>query len=414
MLNSNAATHPSDSVPIPLQWSPELRLLVTTACLQLTSAREQLIRELVQTEIDWDELQVLASQHGTLALLHQHLLALPPTDHLQRVLQSQREICSQSATKNLFHLGELGRVQTACKGAGVRLLTFKGPALAMEAYKSLALRTFNDIDLLIHRDEYALTRRCLFDIGYFLSPQLNEPQQQFKLTQKGTMTFRNAAGGFIDLHTHLRDVAFPFPGEFNELWLRRRTIDVAGISVETMAVDDLCVYLAVHGAKHQWGLIGWILDLALFMESPTVNWISVEERAQTLGQSRLLELGVNVAHEVLGTSIPVGSRAANDRNGKQKSRVCLLARELASELGAKQRTSGPLDYVRYQYRCHRSIKSALGLGASMVFQPHLTDWQFLPLPRALWAGYRFVRPLRLLAVRLSKLGLQVRVKKKES
>lgn len=403
MLSKEATLSNVPIVTLSHEWPVEFRLVVAAARLELATDDHATILALLRTELDWDAVHRLAIQHGTLALLHTHLMREFAQECTASVLNQQRDTCSRATTKNLFLLGELSRIQSACVKRGVRLMTFKGPALAAEAYGSLALRTFNDIDLLIHPAEYESTRQSLYELGYSLDPKLDDAQQSFKLSQKGTLTFRSPSGGYVDLHTHLLDPAFPFPANFDELWERRRNIDVAGVNVVTMAHEDLCVYLAVHGAKHQWGLVGWVLDLALLMEAASISeWTSVERRAQALGQSRLLTLGVNVARAVLGTERPTNDTARGERDDLDQ-RLVDMAHRLSKAMGNEKIGESPLAYVRYQYQCCRSIRGVLRLSESMLFQPHLTDWQFMRLPRPLWACYLLLRPMRLLMVRLFNL-----------
>jgi hypothetical protein len=75
--------------------------------------------------------------------------------------------------------------------------------------------------------------------------------------------------------------------------------------VRSLAPEDLLLILCVHGAKHYWSRLGWICDVAaLLRASPQLGWKRVIEQACQLGGKRMLALGLYLAHELLGASLP--------------------------------------------------------------------------------------------------------------
>jgi hypothetical protein len=61
----------------------------------------------------------------------------------------------------------------------------------------------------------------------------------------------------------------------------------------------------VHGAKHYWSKLGWICDVAeLLRAHPGLKWTALLLQAKQLGATRMLFLGVFLAHALLGTKLP--------------------------------------------------------------------------------------------------------------
>ena len=79
--------------------------------------------------------------------------------------------------------------------------------------------------------------------------------------------------------------------------------------------------LCVHGAKHFWERLAWIVDIAQLVTVREVDWKLLSEIAAERKCSRLLLLGLYLAHEVVGAPLPesVLQRARSD------SRVAWLA-----------------------------------------------------------------------------------------
>jgi len=56
--------------------------------------------------------------------------------------------------------------------------------------------------------------------------------------------------------------------------------------------------LCVHGAKHFWERIAWIVDIAQLAGNCEVDWALLSETAAKKGSTRVLLLGLFLAHDV--------------------------------------------------------------------------------------------------------------------
>jgi len=54
-------------------------------------------------------------------------------------------------------------------GSGVEAIPFKGPVLAVQAYGDLLMRSFVDLDILIHAKDLSRVSKILIDQGYILN-----------------------------------------------------------------------------------------------------------------------------------------------------------------------------------------------------------------------------------------------------
>ena len=155
--------------------SPEIELLLCCARVNIPSATQNQIRQLLQSGINWPLFIELASIHGLLPLAHRHLSALAastiPKDILiQLWIHHERTLHrNQSMAKELLFILRTLEADT------IPAIAFKGPALAVEAYDDLALREFGDLDILLRPQDVlracSLLERHGYTTEYNLTPE---------------------------------------------------------------------------------------------------------------------------------------------------------------------------------------------------------------------------------------------------
>ncbi len=71
-----------------------------------------------------------------------------------------------NALSNLHLTRELARLAGLLSATSIEAIAFKGPILALQAWGDLALRQFNDLDLLVHAADAARVVDLLIEDGY--------------------------------------------------------------------------------------------------------------------------------------------------------------------------------------------------------------------------------------------------------
>jgi len=62
--------------------------------------------------------------------------------------------------------------------------------------------------------------------------------------------------------------------------------------------------LCVHGTKHFWDRLAWIVDVAELITAQPVDWEESLQIAAGMKSTRVLLLGLYLAHEWLGAALP--------------------------------------------------------------------------------------------------------------
>src|SRR5262245_45248902 len=126
----------------------EIDLLLSCAYVGKDPARTERLCLLLQQPLDWVTVLQLASRHGLIPLLSWRLQEhreVAPRDFFERL----DALFQENMRRTLRLTGELVTLVREGSAKGIPLLPFKGPTLAAAVYEHLALRQFNDLDILV-------------------------------------------------------------------------------------------------------------------------------------------------------------------------------------------------------------------------------------------------------------------------
>jgi Uncharacterised nucleotidyltransferase len=128
---------------------PEIQLLLLCASPVETEERAARIQELMDGNLDSSVLQERADSYRLMPLLYWELKSRRP-DNTPQWLANQFE---QNLRRNLFLTSELFRILDFFERESIAAIPFKGPTLAVTAYSNLALRRFDDLDILVSPED---------------------------------------------------------------------------------------------------------------------------------------------------------------------------------------------------------------------------------------------------------------------
>ena len=369
-------------------------MLVLAARVQLDAETSRQMRGLLEAGLRWDSFLSMAERHRMKPLLCWHLTTqfadLVPPETLGEL---KKRLHYQTA-RNLFLTARLLEILDLFDRNGIQTIPYKGPILAASVYGNLSLREFCDLDILVRRRDVERASRLLSKLGYSLDIELSDWQQSSYLQDYCEHQFRHRANEtLVELQWAIVPPYFRIPLEYEGLWERAITVEVAGRSVPTLCAEDLLLVLCIHGGKHQWETLEWLCGVAeLIRVYGEIDWAQVVEHSEEIHAGRLLLLGVSLAAGLARAPIPdwLLSRAEGDLAVKRLTRqvYCDLFSEAEQPAALFQRS---LFHLRSKERWKDRVYHCLDLAT----RPTAKDWMFLSLPRRLSLLYYAVRGVRL-------------------
>ena len=154
------------------------------------------------------------------------------------------------------------------QGEGVAFICLKGPVLSQQLYGDPTVRFSHDVDLLLsNRADMDRVDRLLVSRGYTgldnLSWPVDKARQKMLMDCVHHLAYVHKEHGFmVEIHWSVY-TSFPVRARDFELIVEnnRRRITFAGREVVVFAPELNLLYLIIHGAKHVWQRLKWLVDI---------------------------------------------------------------------------------------------------------------------------------------------------------
>lgn len=371
----------------------EADLLLCGARLDLEPPHRQRILQLVETGLDWPYLLRMAAWHGLRPLLYRHLNAIASPAVPQPVFVELWGNHEATARRNRGMARELSKILAALDAHDIPAIPYKGPALAAFVYGDLALREFGDLDILLRPADLLKAKARLEGLGY---------RAQYPLAPAAEAAFLRSSSQYhvvlrhpehatlVELHWKT-DPDYPVEQGTDQWWkqLGRTRLDAADI--RCFSVEELVLVLCLHGTKHYWGSLGWLVDVAeLLRQHPRLDWEWIAAKAGALACTRRLAVGLRLAHRLLEAPLPAQALSAF----QGMAEVEKLATDMAASLFPPRQLSA-FERLGRNLRLYERLGQRLSHCVSAVLAPSLIEWSRWPLPRALFILYVPLRLARL-------------------
>jgi hypothetical protein len=349
---------------------------------------------LLQKHMDWVYLKEIALQHGVMPILYQCLKSYAPNDISRSILSQFRDHSLSSASRSLVMTEELLSLLELFKAEEILAIPYKGPVLAASLYKDLAVRPFNDLDILVKRKDLSKALDLMTSLGYQPHFQLTRTQVAAFLKSKYEFPLTHRNGWLtVELKWNLVEDFFSFPLDQEGLWKRLQPIPLNGKEVLTFSPEDLLIILCMHGATHLWASLIWICDIAQLIDfHKDLHWESVLRHARTLRSERMLYLSLSLSARLLSGSLPEEVNRLIEADLMVKK----LSREVMGHLFVRSNDPPiPWESALFHLRARECLKDKLLYCTRLAMTTTVEDWSFFCLPDSLFALYHLLRPLRL-------------------
>jgi len=386
----------------------EDRLLISCASTRPDSEIKSRVNDLLNRGLDWSRVIEAALQHGVLPLLYRRLHSIGP-DRVpgDKWSELQRHFLANSA-RNHFLTRELIKLLTLLDSHGIAAVPLKGPVLAGLAYADVALRQFEDLDILVLKSHALQARELLYSSDYADEFRARPDAAKALLAyQQHVSLLSPAHGATVELHWSLEHGQNWTRFSNTDVWERLTSLDLDGSAVRTLSLSDQILYLCVHGASHCWDRLIWICDVArLLRYSDELDWDFLIAQATNLNRKRMLLVGLSLAHNLLGGKVP----QEIVRMVNASPNVAALMKSVRDNL-FKSNLDRPglgATFV-FRFAVRESIVDKIRFGLRRLMIPDAIDLNFVSLPLGLCFLYFLIRPIRLAFKGI--LGMLSRLKK---
>lgn len=189
---------------------------------------------------------------------------------LQYIVQKSDEnlapiISERIKQKTMRQTSMLVHLQKVANNNNDDLIVLKGPLLSEEYYGNLLKRNSNDIDVLVKPDSVLDWDQELLDLGFKRQKEfssINENQFKVLIASGCELSyFHEERKILLELHWRLFRNPYLFDRNVDFLFESSRQYSFNDISFSKLSTEDELLYLMIHGGRHAYLRIQWLLDV---------------------------------------------------------------------------------------------------------------------------------------------------------
>ncbi|MBD2488701.1 nucleotidyltransferase family protein [Aulosira sp. FACHB-615] len=392
----------------------ELELLI---CCSRTHIKEKdliKVQTLLQKPINWEYLLELAAYHKVLPLIFISLNKIDSQAIPHNIFSTLQKYHYLNTQHSLFMASKLVNILNIFTENNIPVIPFKGPILATTAYGDISRRSFGDLDLLVHREDFLRTKQILIDAGFEPYADSNEQEAAYlkSLNSQDEETYLRSHWELhlinrkeqvtLDVHQGVLSKKFSLPSSSEWIWNDTITINFAGKQILSFSIENLILILCSQGSKDCWFYLNRICDLAEVLHTYTdVNWEKVWQLAIELKMKKMLLLGLSLAHHILDAPLPEFILQKIENNSSVKRLTAEIIIQLTRPV-ADFATQSQLKSALFHLKLIEQPWDKISYCYQHLIVPTIADKSFVSLPRYLSFLYYFVRPLRLIFFNRSK------------
>jgi hypothetical protein len=356
------------------------------------------------TDWDWGGFAEACDYHQVTPFVYCRLQGLSGVTIPSGLKEQLRKRFLEVSGRNYHLARKLTELTSLLEEHEIPVLAFKGPTLAMAAYGDLALRWYQDLDVLVRVEHLPKAADVMTRYGYEITRDWwnpSQPENPRYVARHHEIPLRAPDKSyFVDLHWQLADYKVrAFRLDVEEVWGRPERIELLQKSVSTLCREDLFLMLCCHGSWHGWVCLKWLLDIAeLLRNSQTLNWSRIEDTTRSRPLVRAsASLAILLARELLDIDVPPLAAQILPATARTRKVGAAILYEIRSR-GHSSASNGtallglegsPLGWMKYlagqtEWLCHQVF---------VQVSPH--ERALVELPEGLHFLYHFIRPARL-------------------
>lgn len=237
------------------------------------------------------------------------VIASRPETAGNSALEPIREAGLKEAVRTMRLFGELTRFLAILNKCGIPVVVLKGPAIADSHYPEPTLRTYGDIDLLIHERDLSQVSGLLVERGYGDKNDADGPHRLHQCHGIFQRIFRHPeTGNVIEVHCDHLQIGLE-PVSMETIWQAAEDRRFGRAAARVLEDHDLFVQLCVHLNRHGFERLAWFKDIDLMIRRNNLDWQVVARKATAQGCLDSVSYTLRLLARTLACPLPIGARA---------------------------------------------------------------------------------------------------------
>lgn len=382
-------------------FSKEIELLLLSSYSNLNKQDFDRLKYLSTQNIDWLLLNELVVQNRIYVIVYKNL-KLIKENIPEAFISYLKKMAVSTGVRNLFFTAFLQKTVTAFGEQGIFVLPFKGPVLSEYVYNDILIRPFSDLDILVNKSDCVQAFNILKSQGLMAQFELKESQIKKYIDDEDHFVFYDPKTKItIELHWDISGLYLSSSLSVTDLKNHLMIGTINGIQIPCLSAESLMVYLCVHGSKHGWEFLEQICCVAEIVKTyNNLDWKKIEDISTFWRCKKMVLLGLYLSKKLLRAPVPESillDIAKDNLINKMADEVIAI---LFNKVSTQTSKSIPDRFSLFHLRIRDSITDKVRYVLRLIFRPTDKEWLYFPVPAHFSFIHYFLRPLRLLFVKL--------------
>lgn len=335
----------------------------------------KLIEEKIKFIDNWSEFISLSYIHGVFPLVYNCLKkydCLIPKEFFTSMKSTYLDIVKS----NMFMTNELLNILEILKENNIKAIPFKGPILSQMVYGDVVSRQYVDLDILFDKKDITKLQNLINKLKFKKNLQLTIEQEKIWINYAHDISYKTLNN--INIEFHWRMLDFNHPINLNQIDFLNSidSFKFNGVSLNKIKNEESLIYLCVHGTKHLYERVEWIVDIDKYIRKQKIDWEIIDKLIENDNSKRFFYLGLYLSNYLFNTPLDKNITKNFDNNIKKTSKYILSNWN-------KQLKFQNKNNLKYMLKLFLTYKDKLKYINKIYFKPTFSEYSYLSFPKYL-------------------------------
>jgi hypothetical protein len=373
-------------------------IILIIECCRL-SQDSKLIEEKISMIKNWHDFVPLVYSHGVFPLVYQVLKKYEDKIPLNTFAFMKQTYMNLVKT-NMLMTSELTKVSKLLEENGIKAIAFKGPTLSQMAYGDVVSRQYVDLDVLVDESLLSKSQKILEANNYYPRYDLEEYQKENLKDVVHDISMINKTNGInIELHWTLSSGEFFIDLEKLDYMSDTKKYKLSNHEINIFSNEKLFIYLCVHGYKHLWERIEWLVDIYYLISKENIDLEKVLQMSRLVDADRIVLSTLIICQKIFDLKIQLNDSSIQDIKLNKNTNTMLNKiisdyKEVNEKIHSKQFSMIHLYMLKTTANKMKYLKT--------FFEPTEQDYEKVKISKSLHFLYYLLRPFNVLIKSLNK------------
>lgn len=336
---------------------------------------------------NWNDFIYNTTCHGLLPLIYLVLkdmdIPLPPN-----AIATLRSMYFKIAKENMHLSSELIKLSNILDKNDINYVSFKGPVLSSEAYGNITFRQYSDLDILVNKEDIYKVSSLLKD-EYKRSLPLTGDKEKIWLEYAHDIGLTNKLGIHVECHWSMLDSDDPVDIKGIDFLDGRKKIQIKNNDIYAISNEKFLIYLCIHGSKHLYERVEWVLDIHKFIKTHEIDWDEIDRLLSKTNSQKFFFLGLYLAKTLFNTEI------SNKYFKEFDSKIFEIKNHIFA-IWNKDKEFSNKNNIKYMLKLFDNKYDKLKYINKKYFKPTFSEYWYISFPRQLYFLYYPLRQYLLI------------------